>query len=151
QPPDRRKQPYIGPQRDEHVEKRLPLGASADVIAGPAAAHPWVDLIFDPVEIGRTHEDRGAGKHGSRLSWIGHPSWNNRRYCCFCFCAAGAGGCGALSATVIPSSASVISGVGTEGWAGRVWRVSGGWASASVIPSSASVIPGDEFAGFTCS
>src|SRR5581483_503542 len=43
--------------------ERLPLPTRFLAVAAPAAVHPGIDLVLDPVEVGRAHQDAGCG-HG---------------------------------------------------------------------------------------
>ncbi len=59
---DRRQQANRRPQRRKQIVQILPLLLRSRRVALPAAAHPGVDLVFDPVKVRRAHQNRGPIK-----------------------------------------------------------------------------------------
>ena len=61
-----RHQPDIDPQRHENIVQRLPLRVGQRAITPLGLVHPGIDLVLDPVVVGRAHENRGTAELGHR-------------------------------------------------------------------------------------
>src|SRR5204863_9398660 len=76
QPRLRRDQLDLALEAGEFVEEPFPLRLHHRCIGAASAAHPWIDLVFDPVMVRRTkeklaHKRKRVTARGSSLTHAG--------------------------------------------------------------------------------